>query len=324
MTQTIRPLNWQIPSDANNNSHVANLDHGSYLIQTVDDQFQASFLLSNEAPQWIDVPVSSIDEAKKRCFDHLTTFLQTFFEQDAGQSSDHTLFDFNETLPLFEAAILEASKGAQKYPQPCKIPPVLKLPEEAGEAVQAGNKFIENKGSLSSYKDELIQIIAVIIRLFHEGDATFNIPPLKILPGSKNITENSNLLSAFDHGYLIACSNLVNMHDEPDLAGDILDQINLSVEQIEAMDLSEIDLSALEAITKSGRKHNNTEAIKRVQQEYGCHLELEESQEPDPCVFDYNRPDDCIYAKKCINNSKWTCQYWQKIKHKINKIQNAS
>lgn len=41
---------------------------------------------------------------------------------------------------------------------------------------------------------------------------------------------------------------------------------------------------------------------------YGCHLDLEEGQDPDECVIDLGRVHDCIYAKEGMRKEQ--CEYW--------------
>lgn len=47
----------------------------------------------------------------------------------------------------------------------------------------------------------------------------------------------------------------------------------------------------------------------------GCHLDLEEGQEPDGCVLDEERPEHCIYAKHI--DAKQKCQYWRPVQVKL-------
>ncbi|ANA12888.1 hypothetical protein [Acetobacter oryzifermentans] len=54
--------------------------------------------------------------------------------------------------------------------------------------------------------------------------------------------------AAFGNGYLIACCNIHNMHNEPSIAADILSQADITISEVMAMDLSEYDASALEEI----------------------------------------------------------------------------
>lgn len=43
--------------------------------------------------------------------------------------------------------------------------------------------------------------------------------------------------------------------------------------------------------------------------EYGCHCDLEPGMEPDGCVIDEGRLNDCIYAEP--NMRKEQCEYWK-------------
>ena len=40
---------------------------------------------------------------------------------------------------------------------------------------------------------------------------------------------------------------------------------------------------------------------------FGCHCDLEDHMEPDGCVLDVGRPNDCTYAR-C--GDKTICKYW--------------
>ena len=44
---------------------------------------------------------------------------------------------------------------------------------------------------------------------------------------------------------------------------------------------------------------------------YGCHCDLAEGMEPDGCVIDEGRPQDCLYAQRL--GSKDKCEYWKPI-----------
>lgn len=52
---------------------------------------------------------------------------------------------------------------------------------------------------------------------------------------------------------------------------------------------------------------NPTQATEK----YGCHCDLEEGTEPDGCVLDYGKPEDCVYAR--LRGSKDKCEYWKQI-----------
>jgi len=48
---------------------------------------------------------------------------------------------------------------------------------------------------------------------------------------------------------------------------------------------------------------------------FGCHCDLEDGQQPDGCVLDQGRPQDCVYARSA--GSKQKCKYWQPIQFKV-------
>ena len=47
--------------------------------------------------------------------------------------------------------------------------------------------------------------------------------------------------------------------------------------------------------------------------EYGCYVDLAPGEAPDGCVFDEDRPEDCIEAMRLLkeNKTKWDCPYWR-------------
>lgn len=49
----------------------------------------------------------------------------------------------------------------------------------------------------------------------------------------------------FKQGYLMACTTLTNLHREPGMARDVLQEINISEEDISAMDLNDWDAEGL-------------------------------------------------------------------------------
>ncbi len=65
----------------------------------------------------------------------------------------------------------------------------------------------------------------------------------------------------FKAGYLIACCNLVNLHDQPSIACDVLAEAGLSEADVDAMDLSEYDLRALKEIREGRRDDPIASAI---------------------------------------------------------------
>ncbi|MFT8886530.1 MAG: hypothetical protein ABF946_10050 [Acetobacter papayae] len=61
----------------------------------------------------------------------------------------------------------------------------------------------------------------------------------------------SSKRASFNAGYLIACCNVYNMHNEEGIASDILAQAGITEAEIEAVDLSEYDAAALTEIRKA-------------------------------------------------------------------------
>ncbi|ASL39503.1 hypothetical protein CBI36_02905 [Acetobacter oryzifermentans] len=56
---------------------------------------------------------------------------------------------------------------------------------------------------------------------------------------------------SFNFGYLTACCNLCNMHNEGSIAADVLSQVDITQSEVAAMDLSEYDSNALQIIRRS-------------------------------------------------------------------------
>lgn len=45
---------------------------------------------------------------------------------------------------------------------------------------------------------------------------------------------------------------------------------------------------------------------------YGCHCDLEPHMEPDGCVLDEGKPENCVYARR-PGATKEGCEYWKPI-----------
>lgn len=48
---------------------------------------------------------------------------------------------------------------------------------------------------------------------------------------------------------------------------------------------------------------------------YGCHVDLESGEEPDGCVLDYGRPEDCRLAMGLVaaGKSREDCREWRPV-----------
>ncbi len=76
---------------------------------------------------------------------------------------------------LVAMARKSADKAMRKFPQPNYV--LLKVAEEAGEVVQAGVHYAENRMTWEEVEGEIIQLLAMLIRLVTEGDQINGITP---------------------------------------------------------------------------------------------------------------------------------------------------
>lgn len=76
---------------------------------------------------------------------------------------------------LVAKARASAEKAMRKFPQPNYV--LLKVAEEAGEVVQAGVHYAENRMTWEQVEGEIIQLLAMLIRLVTEGDQINGITP---------------------------------------------------------------------------------------------------------------------------------------------------
>lgn len=61
--------------------------------------------------------------------------------------------------------------------------------------------------------------------------------------------------AAFKAGYLLACCNLHNLHNEPGLACDVLAEAGITEADVAAMDLCDYDATALAEIRAARGPH---------------------------------------------------------------------
>lgn len=76
---------------------------------------------------------------------------------------------------LVAMARVSADKAMKKFPQPNYV--LLKVAEEAGEVVQAGVHYAENRMEWKQVEGEIVQLLAMLIRLVTEGDQINGITP---------------------------------------------------------------------------------------------------------------------------------------------------
>lgn len=77
---------------------------------------------------------------------------------------------------IFKDAIEEAKRAMVKYPQPNYV--LCKVAEESGEVVQAAVHCVERRAEYSKLRSEIVQNIAMLVRLVVEGDQVVGVKPL--------------------------------------------------------------------------------------------------------------------------------------------------
>lgn len=65
------------------------------------------------------------------------------------------------------------------------------------------------------------------------------------------MAEHPEFTRGFNIGYVIACCNIQNLHDEPTIAWDALAELGIKQSAIDAMELSEYDSAAMSEILAS-------------------------------------------------------------------------
>lgn len=96
--------------------------------------------------------------------------VKAHFAEKRGQTG-MDLFD-----DLVEKAKARAAKAAIKFPQPNYV--LNKFSEESGEVVKEVIHYTENRGDWARVEDEIVDLLAMTIRLLKEGDGVIGfIPP---------------------------------------------------------------------------------------------------------------------------------------------------
>jgi phosphoribosyl-ATP pyrophosphohydrolase len=83
----------------------------------------------------------------------------------------------NDFQKLVDQAVSTAETAMAKYPQPNYV--ISKIAEESGEVVKAAIHYAENRDSAEHVRAEMIDAIAMLYRLWHEGDQVHGCPPIK-------------------------------------------------------------------------------------------------------------------------------------------------
>jgi len=78
---------------------------------------------------------------------------------------------------LVDLAISEGSRAMIRFPQPNYV--ITKFAEEAGEVVKAAVHCAENRESYDNLRLEMVQAIAMLFRLWVEGDRVHGLLPVE-------------------------------------------------------------------------------------------------------------------------------------------------
>jgi len=81
-----------------------------------------------------------------------------------------------ELMTLLVEAHHEAQTAMSKYPQPNYV--ISKVAEEAGEVVKAAIHCAEGRAPMVDVRDEIVQAMAMLIRLYLEGDQVHGLAPV--------------------------------------------------------------------------------------------------------------------------------------------------
>lgn len=84
---------------------------------------------------------------------------------------------------LVSDAIADAKKAMVKHPQPNYT--ITKFAEESGEVVKAAVHCVEGRETAENLRSEMRQVIAMLYRLWVEGDAVHGLKPISALVGGK-------------------------------------------------------------------------------------------------------------------------------------------
>jgi NTP pyrophosphatase (non-canonical NTP hydrolase) len=108
----------------------------------------------------------------------ITAYLASMREQGWAMRNPDDYFD-----QLVIRARAAAEKAARKFPQPNYV--TLKIAEEAGEVVRGCVHYAEKRMDWSEVEGEIVQLLAMLIRLVTEGDQINGVTPPAMLEAAK-------------------------------------------------------------------------------------------------------------------------------------------
>lgn len=98
------------------------------------------------------------------------------FEEEVARLRDSQIPDQDGFCALIKEAKCEAEKAMRKFPQPNYV--ISKVAEEAGEVVKAAIHCAEARETAENLRGEMKQLIAMLYRLWVEGDQVHGLLPV--------------------------------------------------------------------------------------------------------------------------------------------------
>lgn len=127
-------------------------------------------------------------------------FVEVYSTEARAQKAAERLSSVGEVYPLYAApakpgmvadyfgSLVEksrasAEKASRKFPQPNYV--ALKIAEEAGEVVRGCVHYAEGRMGWAEVESEIVQLLAMLIRLVTEGDQINGVTPPAMLAAAK-------------------------------------------------------------------------------------------------------------------------------------------
>ncbi|WP_261804611.1 hypothetical protein [Klebsiella variicola] len=158
------------------------------IVESPNDELRQ---MTVEVEQYTDQLIEALEKAQTKAIEQGRTACELFVEVTALRQRIAELESRTVTAPqndyfasLVALARVSADKAMKKFPQPNYV--LLKVAEEAGEVVQAGVHYAENRMEWKQVEGEIVQLLAMLIRLVTEGDQINGVtPPASCAAGIK-------------------------------------------------------------------------------------------------------------------------------------------
>lgn len=136
-----------------------------------EDGVTATAIGSGANPERVEANARLIAQAPTLATE-LAAALDRLARLEAASFPDETGF-----YGLIGDAMREAEKAMRKFPQPNYV--VSKVAEEAGEVVKAAIHCAEGRETAENVRGEMKQLIAMLYRLWIEGDGVHGLPSVR-------------------------------------------------------------------------------------------------------------------------------------------------